>query len=98
MKSKNLLLILVGLMAFVFLSSAINQFTWINRENTPDSLRQAVGLPSIAIGNLNPAARNPGLELYCTGLFDDPGGYCFYFTNGVPYINSTTNQNIAGGK
>jgi hypothetical protein len=99
MKIKYLLLICIGLVAFVFSASAINQVSWANRENNIDTIRQSVGLPSIAIGNLNPSARNPGLEFFCTGLFDDPGGYCFYFTNGVPYVNSTSNQNvIIGGK
>jgi hypothetical protein len=41
----------------------------------------------VAIGNLNPSARNPGVELLCTGLYDVPGGYCNYFTLGVPSTN-----------
>ncbi len=43
-----------------------------------------MGLSSVAVGNLNPSARNPGIELLCTGLYDVPGGYCNYFTLGVP--------------
>jgi hypothetical protein len=41
----------------------------------------------LAVGNLNPSARNPGVELLCTGLYDVPGGYCNYFTMGVPSTN-----------
>jgi len=51
-------------------------------------------LPSLSIGNLNPAARNPELEILCTGLYDVPGGYCNYFTLGVPFINYTMSWNI----
>jgi hypothetical protein len=99
MKSRTLLLFCGALMVFVFLSSAVNQVSWANKENTQDKMRQIVGLPSIAIGNLNPSARNPGLELLCTGLLDVPGGYCFYFTNGVPFVNGTLSENITvGGK
>jgi hypothetical protein len=54
------------------------------------------GLPSLAIGNLNPAARNPGLEVLCTSLYDVPGGYCIYFTQGVPQLNLTLACNITG--
>jgi hypothetical protein len=94
MKGKIILAILVALLAFVLLSCLISQMSWTNKENTPDSLRQLVGLPTIAIGNLNPAVRNPGLELLCTGLYDAPGGYCSYFTDGVPFINFIAAHNF----
>jgi len=47
-----------------------------------------------AIGNLNPVARNPGLEILCTGLYDVPGGYCPYFVDGVSFFNFVFNETI----
>jgi len=94
MKAKFLLAIVAGLLVFVSLVCVISEVSWRTRENAPDSLRQLVGLPSLVIGNLNPAARNPGLEVFCTGLSDVPGGYCSYFTDGVPFINFTMFGNV----
>ncbi len=75
------------LLLFVFVSCLVSEAYWSIKEDNPDPLRQVVGLPSVAVGNLNPSARNPGLELLCTGMYDVPGGYCAYFTSGVPFIN-----------
>jgi hypothetical protein len=87
MKTNMIISIIAVLLTFVFLSSAASEIVWSAKENNPESLRQIVGLPSIAIGNLNPSARNPGVELLCTGLYDVPGGYCNYFALGVPFID-----------
>jgi hypothetical protein len=89
MKPKILVLLTVGLTACVVLASAISELSWFNKENSPNALREIVGLPSAATGNLNPSARNPGVELLCSGLFDVPGGYCSYFSLGVPLTNFT---------
>ena len=89
MKSRVILISIVALVAVVTVACTASEIFWSTKASNPDALRQTVGLPSIAIGNLNPAARNPGLEVLCTGLYDAPGGYCFYFTNGVPYVNFT---------
>ena len=86
------------LLTAVFASCAISEMTWRSRENASDPLRQIMGLPSIAAGNLSPAARNPGLELLCTGLSDIPGGYCSYFTDGVPFINFKFGGNVTLGE
>ncbi len=67
------------LVIFVFTSCVVSEYSWSTKGNSSDSLRQLVGLPSVAVGNLNPAARNPGLEFLCTSLYDSPGGYCYYF-------------------
>ncbi len=75
------------LVAFVVIAGFLSEISWSAKESNPDPLRQIVGLPSIAIGNLNPSARNPGVELLCAGLYDVPGGYCSYFALGVPYID-----------
>ena len=88
MKSRTILIILVALIAVVAVACIGSEISWSTTDNSV-ALRQIVGLPSIAIGNLNPAARNPGLEVLCTALNDAPGGYCYYFTDGVPYINFT---------
>jgi hypothetical protein len=52
----------------------------------------------VAVGNLNPSARNPGLELLCTGMYDVPGGYCYYNAWGVPFAGfpMATNFTIIG--
>jgi hypothetical protein len=94
MKGKKMALIVGVLIFFIALSCASSELSWANKEATPDTVREAVGLPSIAVGNLNPAARNPGMELFCTGLYDTPGGYCDYFADGVPYINSDINDTV----
>ncbi len=87
MNQRVTIYIIALLLAFVVGSCIVSEISWSNKENTPDSLRQIVGLPSVAVGNLNPSARNPGVELLCTGLYDVPGGYCNYFTLGVPFTN-----------
>ena len=94
MKTKAVLGITFLLLVFVSVSCIASEFFWLTKEVSSDSMRQIVGLPSIAVGNLNPSARNPGLEIFCTSILDSPGGYCYYWTSGVPYINSTTPGNI----
>jgi hypothetical protein len=98
MKSRTPLFIAIGLTVFVLLACAASEASWSIRESSPDVLRETVGLPSAAIGNLNPSARNPGLELLCTGLYDVPGGYCSYFSLGVSFINFTMADNFTTGE
>ncbi len=98
MKLTNPLFFAAVLTVFVVFVCAANEISWSTKENNPDALREIVGLPSIAVGNLNPSARNPGLELLCTGLYDVPGGYCSYFAPGVPYINFTMASNFTTGE
>lgn len=86
MNSKVMIYVIAILLTFVFVSCALSEISWSIKENNPNSLRQVVGLASVAVGNLNPSARNPGVELLCTGLYDVPGGYCYYFSSGVPFI------------
>jgi hypothetical protein len=74
------------LLAFVFISCAASEISWSMKKNNEASLRFVVGLPSVAVGNLSPSARNPGVEVLCTGLYDVPGGYCNYFSMGIPFI------------
>jgi hypothetical protein len=83
----NIISLLAILLAFVVFSCVASELSWSIKENTSDPLRQTIGLPSVAIGNLNPSARNPGLELLCTGLYDVPGGYCSYFSIGVSFVD-----------
>jgi hypothetical protein len=94
MKNRIILILFGALLAIIAVSCAVNQISWSIKENTFDPTREVVGLPSIAIGNLSPSARVPGLELLCTGLYDAPGGYCGYFTDGVPFIGFPTGGNI----
>ncbi len=97
MKTKYIILLTIAMIIFISSASLASEVSWSGKEQNPDSLRIVVGLPSIALGNLNPSARNPGMEFLCTGLYDDPGGYCYYFANGVPYIDSTFNETITSG-
>ncbi len=87
MKTKLMIYAIAILLAFVFCSCILSEISWTIKENNSDPLRQLIGLPSVAVGNLSPSARNPGVELLCTGLYDVPGGYCYYFSMGVPYIS-----------
>jgi hypothetical protein len=89
MKTKTFLAMATVLLVFVSLSCLASELSWSAKANSPDSLRQIVGLPSIVVGNLNPSARNPGLEILCTSLYDVPGGYCYYFAPGLPVTNFT---------
>jgi hypothetical protein len=94
---RTLLFLVAVLTVFVSLACVVSEISWRTKESAPDALRQTVGLPSVAVGNLNPSARNPGLEPLCTGLYDVPGGYCSYFALGVPYINFTMARNFTVG-
>ena len=85
-RTRTILLATAVLLMFVFISCIASEVSWANKQENYDPTRELVALPSIAIGNLNPSARNPGLEILCTGLFDVPGGYCSYFTPGVPFV------------
>ncbi len=87
MKGNKILYVIAILLAIVLMSCIASQVSWSIKENSFDSFRETVGLSSLAVGNLNPSARNPGYELFCTGLNDVPGGYCNYFTLGVPSDN-----------
>ena len=94
MRNKTLLLATAGLLLFVLISCAVSEISWSLTINKTDSLRQLVGLPSVAVGNLNSSSRNPALEIMCTSLYDSPGGYCYYFTAGVPVSNITVITNV----
>jgi hypothetical protein len=94
MRSSTILLGTIGLVIFVAVSCLVSEFQWAEKGEKADSLRQLIGLPSLAVGNLNPSARNPGLELLCTSLYDSPGGYCNYFTFGVSFVPFKIADNI----
>jgi hypothetical protein len=94
MNSRIMIIVVVLLLAFVLGSCVVSEISWSAKENTSDSLRQIVGLPSVAVGNLSPSARNPGVELLCTGLYDVPGGYCYYFSMGIPFTNFSMPTNF----
>jgi hypothetical protein len=87
MKTKVLIYAIAILLTFVIVSCVASEISWSMKESRTDFLRYAVGLPSVAVGNLSPSARNPGVEILCTGLYDVPGGYCNYYSMGVPFIS-----------
>jgi len=91
---KKLTLLVISLLFLVFASYAYSEYYWQKKGNNSTNYLQATGLSSIAIGNLSPISRSPGYELLCTGLYDVPGGYCSYFTEGVPFINYHSGLNI----
>jgi len=80
-----MLLSVFFLVLLVLICSLGSELNWTYKEQVAEPLRRVTGLPSLAIGNLSPAARNPGLEMICTSLFDLPGGYCYYYEIGVPF-------------
>jgi hypothetical protein len=94
MQNRTILLAVFILTIFVLASCALSEISWLVRANQYDPTRDIVGLPSVAIGNLSPAARVPGLEVLCTSFYDVPGGYCGYFTDGVPFIDFPHGGNI----
>jgi hypothetical protein len=94
MKQKTIVYLTALLLAASIVSCAASVLSWSAREDQSDPMRRLVGLPAVAIGNLNPSSRNPGLELYCTSLFDSPGGFCNYFAPGTPFLNYSTIVNI----
>jgi len=100
MKNRTIFATTLLLLVFVSLSCLVSELSWSAKISSPDPLRQLIGLPSLAVGNLNPSARDPGLEFLCVSLYDVPGGYCYYFTSGVPATNftvtSTITQNVTG--
>ncbi len=89
-----IILSVAALVMIVAACCAASEISWAKKEKAVDPTRELVGLPSIAVGNLNPAARNPGLEILCTGLYDIPGGYCTYFTSGLPFAGFPQGGNI----
>ena len=94
MKTNKYFLLISLLIVTIAASCIFSEWSWSIKSSSPDALRRMVGLPSLAIGNLNPAARNPGLEVLCSSFYDVPGGYCSYFTQGVAPLNLTLACNI----
>ena len=94
MKTNKFFLLIVLLIVAIVASSIFSEVSWSIKSSSPDALRKIVGLPSLAVGNLNPAARNPGIEQLCTSFYDVPGGYCIYFTQGVAPLNLTLACNV----
>jgi hypothetical protein len=96
MKTNRFYLSIALLIVTIAASCIFSELSWSIKANNPDPLRKMIGLPSLAVGNLNPAARNPGLEQLCTSFYDVPGGYCIYFTQGVEPLNLTLACNVTG--
>ncbi len=56
-KTRTMLAATTAMLVFVFLSCLASELSWSNKEDSSSSMRQLIGLPSIAIGNLNPSAK-----------------------------------------
>ena len=97
MKINKIFLGILVLIIANLLVCLVSEYSWSIKSNSSDSLRKLVGLPSVAVGDLNPAARNPGLEPLCASFYDVPGGYCSYFAQGVSVVNLTLACNITEG-
>jgi hypothetical protein len=71
--------LILTLMVFAF--CFVNELNWVVLEQNPvrQTVREVIGLPSIALGTNYGATRNPLLEVYCTSLYDIPGGYCYIY-------------------
>lgn len=94
MNSKIILSAAALMIIFIVASCVLSESSWAAKEKSPDMLAETVGLSSIVVGNLNPATRNPGLELFCTSLYDVPGGFCNYYAPGVPSDNFKVDVNV----
>ena len=88
---KTLILLAVVLTSVVLTSSVYSELEWNvkTQSDRTNSIRRIVGIPSIAIGTLSTAQRNPMVEMYCTSFYDAPGSYCAYYTTGVAWYNVT---------
>jgi len=88
---KTLTLLAVVLTSVVLTSSVYSELGWNVKAQSDrtNSIRRIVGIPSIAIGTLSIAQRNPMVEMYCTSFYDAPGSYCAYYTTGVAWYNVT---------
>ncbi len=77
-KVLSLPIITLILMSFLIVAYVLNEQDWSKkRVSEENEIRAIIGLPSIALGTKYGATRNPLLELYCTSLYDLPGGYCY---------------------
>ena len=94
MTDRFMLLLAFLLTLLVLICCLASELSWTYKDQEAETLRGIIGLPSLAIGNLSPAARNPGLEMICTSLFDLPGGYCYYYEIGVPFEDNQYFGNI----
>ena len=82
MRKINLLpLVALILTIMVFALCFINELSWavLGQSEARKTVREVIGLPSIALGTNYGATRNPLLEVYCTSLYDMPGGYCYIY-------------------
>ena len=86
------LMLLAIVLTTVVLGSSLHselQWKWKDELDGTNDIRRLVGIPSIAVGTLSPAQRNPMVEMYCTSFYDAPGSYCAYYTTGVAWHNLT---------
>lgn len=72
-------IIVLPILALIFTASLIivslkSESDWQSGGRSTE-LRQAIGLPSIAIGTNYEGTRNPLLEIFVRSLYDVPGGY-----------------------
>ena len=74
-----IILSVAALVMIVAACCAASEISWAKKEKT-------IYPPGIS--------RNPGLEILCTGLYDIPGGYCTYFTSGLPFAGFPQGGNI----
>jgi hypothetical protein len=86
-------IVLLPILAIVFTASlislcALSELGWASR--TYDStLRETIGLPSIAVGTNYEGTRNPLLEIFVTSSFIDTPMRQGYFRENVPGFNMT---------
>jgi hypothetical protein len=78
-------IVLVPVLAVVFTASllalcASSEAGWASATYDAE-LRQAIGLPSIAVGTNYEGTRNPLLEIFVRSLYDVPGGHDYVVTS-----------------
>jgi hypothetical protein len=96
-------IVLLPILAIVFTASlislcALSELGWASR--TYDStLRETIGLPSIAVGTNYEGTRNPLLEIFVRSLYDVPGGYDYVVTSSfidTPMRQGYFRENVPG--
>jgi hypothetical protein len=80
-KTKALMLITIGMFAFILFSVAYNEFAWQINVKPVSELTLSMGYNGLSFSSECTSTRNPILEQTC--LTDVPGGYCYHESCGM---------------
>jgi hypothetical protein len=77
-RTKLLMLIVMGMFAFIVVSIMYNESTWKARAEPTSKFAQAVGYSGLSLSSECTSTRNPILELTCQT--DVPSGYDYHLS------------------